>query len=44
MLDLDAVSSWYLPEFVGNTLFFASEISNMADYNYIMACDLSKDG
>lgn len=44
VLDLDAVSSWYLPEFVGNTLFFASEISNMADYNYIMACDLSKDG
>ena len=44
ILDLDTVSSWYLPEFVGNTLFFASETGNMSDYNYIMACDLSNEG
>ncbi len=41
ILDLDAVSSWYLPEFVGNTIIFASETEGMTDYNYIMACDLS---
>lgn len=44
ILDLDVASSWYMPEFVGNTLLFASETGNMTDYNYIMACDLGKDG
>lgn len=43
ILDLDTLSSWYLPEFVGNTILFASETEGMADYNYIMACDLSSD-
>ncbi len=44
ILDLDACADWYMPEFVGNTLLFASEIGEMSSYNYIMACDLSKDG
>lgn len=41
ILNLYANANWYTPEFVGNTLIFASEISNMSDYDYIMACDLS---
>ncbi|MGN1372631.1 MAG: hypothetical protein ACI4VK_01130 [Candidatus Coproplasma sp.] len=41
VLDIDACSGWYLPEFVGNTLLFASEVEGMSDYNYIMACDLT---
>ncbi len=40
ILNLYANSGWYTPEFVGNTLIFASEIDNMSDYDYIMACDL----
>ncbi|MGN0814712.1 MAG: hypothetical protein ACI4MH_05740 [Candidatus Coproplasma sp.] len=45
ILDLDASSSWYLPEFVGNQIVFASETEGYEDYNYIMACDLtSADG
>ena len=43
ILDLDAYSSWYLPEFVGNTILFASETEGMDEYNYIMACDLSSE-
>jgi len=41
VLDLDACSDWYMPEFVGNTIFFASETEGVSDYNYIMACDLT---
>ncbi len=41
ILDLDACTDWYLPEFVGNTLFFASETTGMSEFNYIMACDLT---
>ncbi|MDE7256809.1 MAG: hypothetical protein K2N50_02490, partial [Clostridia bacterium] len=45
VLDLDASSDWYKPEFVGNKLFFASEIGGMSNYNYIVVCDLgNKDG
>ncbi len=44
ILDLDACADWYEPEFVGNTLVFASETYGMSSYNYIMACDLGKDG
>ncbi|MDE6373699.1 MAG: hypothetical protein K2L72_04285, partial [Clostridia bacterium] len=40
VLDLDATSAWYKPEFVGNKLFFASETEGMSSYNYIMVCDL----
>lgn len=43
ILDLDIASGWFMPEFVSNTLFFASETDNMSDYNYIMACDLGTD-
>ncbi|MCM1438086.1 MAG: hypothetical protein NC131_02585 [Roseburia sp.] len=41
ILDLDACSDWYKPEFVGNRLFFASEIGGMTELNYIMVFDLS---
>lgn len=41
VLDLDACSGWYMPEFVGNTLLFASEVEGMQDFNYIMGCNLS---
>ena len=45
ILDLDACYGWYKPEFVGNTLVFASETYGMTSYNYIMACNLgTKDG
>ncbi len=40
VLNLDACSDWYKPEFVGNKLFFASETEGMSSYNYIMVCDL----
>lgn len=41
ILDLDASSDWYKPEFVDDRwLFFASEIGGMQDYNYVMVCDL----
>lgn len=41
ILDLDASSDWFKPEFVDNRLFFASEIGGMQSYNYIMVCDLN---
>ena len=44
ILDLDACSDWYEPEFVGNRLFFASEIGGMSSYNYITVCDLNGTG
>ena len=45
ILDLDAYDSWYLPEFVNNTILFASKTEGMSEYTYIMACDLtSGDG
>lgn len=45
ILDLDAKSGWYMPEFVGNQILFASETEGMSGYNYIMAFDMtSSDG
>ena len=45
ILDLDAYDSWYLPEFVNNTILFASKTEGMSEYTYIMARDLtSEDG
>ncbi len=44
ILDLDASSDWYNPEFIAGNILFASETDNMADYNYIMAFDLTEDG
>ena len=43
ILDLDANSGWYMPEFIDdcNTIIFASETEGMDEYNYIMACDIS---
>lgn len=40
LLDVDACSGWYMPEFVDNTLLFAAEVEGMQDFNYIMACDM----
>ena len=40
ILDLDANSSWFKPEFVGDKLLFASETTGMSNYNYIMVFDL----
>ena len=40
VLDIDACSDWYKPEFVGEKLFFASTMAGMSSYNYIMVCDL----
>lgn len=40
VLNLDACSDWYKPEFVGEKLFFASETEGMSNYNYVMVCDL----
>lgn len=36
ILDLDASSSWYMPEVLSGYLFFASATDDMTDYNYIM--------
>lgn len=44
ILDLDAASDWYKPEFIENNILFASETDNMTSYNYIMAFNLSEDG
>ncbi|MDE7330599.1 MAG: hypothetical protein K2N30_05920 [Clostridia bacterium] len=40
ILDLDADSSWYKPEFIAGHLLFASETTNMTAYNYVMAFKL----
>lgn len=40
ILDLDSVSDWYMPEFIGDTILFASETDSMTVYNYIMAFNL----
>ena len=40
VLNLDACSDWYKPEFVGEKLFFASETEGISSYNYVMVCDL----
>jgi hypothetical protein len=43
ILDIDAATDWYAPEFVDNQIIFASETYGMTAYNYIMACDLTSD-
>ncbi|MDE6585586.1 MAG: hypothetical protein K2K80_02780 [Clostridia bacterium] len=43
ILDLDADSSWYKPEFINGYLLFASETANMTAYNYVMCFDLHAD-
>ena len=40
ILDIDANNDWYLPEIIQNQLLFPCASSDMATYNYIMACDL----
>lgn len=44
VLDLDAVSNWYLPEIFDNQIIFASETGKMSSYNYIQVCDLRNAG
>lgn len=40
ILDIDARSAWYLPEFIGDYILFSSETDNMSAYNYVMAFNL----
>lgn len=44
ILDLKASSGWYMPEFIGNYIFFASSTADMSALNYIMVFDLHKYG
>lgn len=46
ILDLDAVTGWYKPEMVDGMLIFATETESerLNDFNYVMVCDLTKDG
>lgn len=44
VLDVDASSNWYKPEFVDNQLLFPAQTADMVSYEYIMVCDLGKDG
>lgn len=41
ILDLDADSSWYMPELLCGHILFASETDRMTEYNYIMAFDIA---
>ena len=40
VLDVDAVSDWYLPEIIENQLIYPAASSDMTLYSYIMVCDL----
>lgn len=40
ILDIDASSSWYLPELIDGQLLFASETDQMSGFNYVMVADL----
>lgn len=46
ILDLDASSSWYKPEMIDGQILFATETEAdyVNEYNYIMVCDLRKEG
>ncbi len=46
ILDLDACSDWYKPEMIDGQIIFATETEAdyVDDYNYIMVCDLRKEG
>lgn len=45
ILDLDADSNWFKPEFIDGYLLFASETTNMTAFNYVMVFDMhGKDG
>lgn len=44
ILDLDVAPSWYMPEIVAGHFFFASENTDMMDYEYIMTFDLRPAG
>ena len=40
ILDIEVASSWYMPEIIAGHLFFASETTDMVDYEYVMVFDL----
>ena len=42
LLDIDASSTWYRPEFIDGYLLFPSMTTNMTAYNYIMVFDMNK--
>ena len=44
IIDVDASSSWYMPEVLSGHIFFASATDDMADYNYIMTFDMREEG
>ncbi len=44
ILDLDVAANWYMPEILAGHFFFASNTSDMTDYEYIMAFDLRPEG
>ncbi len=44
ILNLEVAPSWYMPEVLAGHLFFASETSDMVDYEYVMAFDLRPEG
>lgn len=45
ILDLDADSTWFKPEFIDGYFLFASQTTNMTAYNYVMVFDMhGKDG
>ncbi len=45
ILDIDATTSWYPLEFVGNQIIYATEATVQTSYHYVFACDLtSADG
>jgi hypothetical protein len=43
ILDLDSKSGWYMPEMFCGQILFATQTTNMTSYDYIMACDISKN-
>ncbi|MBE7088515.1 MAG: hypothetical protein E7370_03220 [Clostridiales bacterium] len=41
VLNVDAVSTWYVPEIIDNQLIYASEVGVMDNYNYVEVCNLN---
>ena len=45
ILDVDAITDWYLPEIIQDQLIYPTASSDMTLYTYIMVCDLrNEDG
>lgn len=41
LFGVEYASGWFLPEFVGNKMFFAGQTDGMTAYCYTMVCDLN---